>query len=78
MRMRVMFLLLILAAGFLCGGCAPQFERPSLEDMAMIGVMGFDYTDQVDEVKVSVIDTYPLQQGKGNDAKLLDGIDSRE
>ncbi|GED33130.1 Ger(x)C family spore germination protein [Brevibacillus centrosporus] len=62
MRMRVMFLLLILAAGFLCGGCAPQFERPSLEDMAMIGVMGFDYTDQVDEVKVSV--SIPIPSNK--------------
>lgn len=38
----------------LCG-CARELERPALEDMAMIGVMGFDYVDnQKIDVTVSV------------------------
>ncbi|WP_411502449.1 Ger(x)C family spore germination protein [Brevibacillus centrosporus] len=62
MRRRVLFLMLILAAAIALVGCAPQFERPSLEDMAMIGVIGFDFTGNTEEVKVSV--SIPIPSSK--------------
>ncbi|RNB86585.1 Ger(x)C family spore germination protein [Brevibacillus nitrificans] len=62
MRRRFLFLMLILAAAIALFGCAPQFERPSLEDMAMIGVIGFDFTGNTEEVKVSV--SIPIPSSK--------------
>ncbi|MDR7319011.1 Ger(x)C family spore germination C-terminal domain-containing protein [Brevibacillus nitrificans] len=62
MRGGFLFLMLILAGAISLSGCAPQFERPSLEDMAMIGVIGFDFTGNTAEVKVSV--SIPIPSSK--------------
>lgn len=52
MKGKGLLLVLVLVSVSL-SGCAPEYERPSLEDLALIGVMGFDYMDQ-EKVKVSV------------------------
>ncbi|MDF2681316.1 MAG: spore gernimation protein [Brevibacillus sp.] len=57
------FLSVALIAVISLGGCAPEFEKPSLEDMAMIGVIGFDYTGDQD-VKVSVSIPVPSSRDK--------------
>lgn len=38
-------------------GCTGEFERPALEDMAMIGVMGFDY---IDDKQMNVVVAIPV------------------
>lgn len=53
----------ILAVVTSLSGCAPEFERPSLEDIAMIGVIGFDYTG-TEDVKVSVSIPVPSSRDK--------------
>jgi len=41
-------------------GCASEVEKPTLEDMGMIGVIGFDYLDG-DRMKVTVTMPMPIQ-----------------
>lgn len=57
------FMSVALIAVISLGGCAPEFEKPSLEDMAMIGVIGFDYTGDQD-VKVIVSIPVPSSRDK--------------
>lgn len=57
-RLVVMVLALLITAG-----CAPEIEAPTLEDMGMIGVMGFDYVDG-HRMKVTVSMPMPTQGAK--------------
>lgn len=50
------FIVTVILLLSLCG-CGGELERPALEDMAMIGVMGFDY---VDREKIDVTVSVPV------------------
>ncbi len=50
------FIVTVILLLSLCG-CGGELERPALEDMAMIGVMGFDY---VDREKINVTVSVPV------------------
>ncbi|GIO05421.1 germination protein XA [Brevibacillus reuszeri] len=52
------YMLVLIVGGTLLSGCSSEIERPSLEDMAFIGVIGFDYINEKD-VKVSVSTPVP-------------------
>ena len=52
------YMLVLIMWGTLLSGCSSEIERPSLEDMAFIGVIGFDYINEKD-VKVSVSTPVP-------------------
>ncbi len=64
MRRRFCVFGVILTIAISLSGCAPEIERPSLEDMAMIGVIGFDYTG-TEDVKVSV--SIPVPSGRNKE-----------
>ncbi|MED2255584.1 MULTISPECIES: Ger(x)C family spore germination protein [Brevibacillus] len=51
------WLFLIALLSCTLAGCAAEYERPALEDMAMIGVMGFDY---VDDTQMKVLVSIPV------------------
>ena len=55
------YMLVVIVASMFLAGCSPEIERPSLEDMAFIGVIGFDYINKKD-VKVSVSSKNKLRQ----------------
>ncbi|WP_170885444.1 Ger(x)C family spore germination protein [Bacillus alkalicellulosilyticus] len=50
--------LLIIIAVIILGGCGEEYERPVLEDLGIIGVLGFDYVEG-DAEKVKVTATFP-------------------
>ncbi|GAB1533336.1 MULTISPECIES: Ger(x)C family spore germination protein [Brevibacillus] len=50
------FIVTVILLLSLCG-CGGELERPTLEDMAMIGVMGFDY---VDRKKIDITVSVPV------------------
>ncbi|MGG4496112.1 Ger(x)C family spore germination protein [Brevibacillus reuszeri] len=57
------YMLVVIVASMFLAGCSPEIERPSLEDMAFIGVIGFDYINKKD-VKVSVSSPVPSTHSK--------------
>lgn len=59
-RWRVLCMLLMVT---LLPGCAVEIERPALEDLGMIGVMGFDYMSP-NQTKVVVSLPQPSQEAK--------------
>ncbi|GAE24504.1 hypothetical protein JCM9140_438 [Halalkalibacter wakoensis JCM 9140] len=50
-RKKIMLLIVFLFSA--CGCADPNLEQPVIEDLGMIGVMGFDYVDE-EKVKISV------------------------
>lgn len=59
--LKILAVIVTLAANL--AACAPEIEIPALEDMAMIGIIGFDYIDQ-ENIKVSVSAPIPSDHGK--------------
>lgn len=57
------WLLVVMTAIIGLSGCSPEIEKPSLEDMALIGVLGFDYINN-EKVKVSVSTPVPATHSK--------------
>lgn len=57
------WLLMVMTTIIGLSGCSPEIERPSLEDMALIGVLGFDYIND-EKVKVSVSTPVPSTHSK--------------
>lgn len=57
------FAALTLAVMVVLAGCASEYETPSLEDMAMIGVIGYDYSGDKN-VQVSVSIPVPSSRAK--------------
>ncbi|WP_342404630.1 Ger(x)C family spore germination protein [Brevibacillus sp. FSL K6-2834] len=60
---RLMFGPLLAVCALSGSGCAPEIEKPTLEDMALIGVMGIDYVDKK-HMKVSVSVPVPSEKEK--------------
>ncbi|MFC0559726.1 Ger(x)C family spore germination protein [Halalkalibacter alkalisediminis] len=57
-------------------GCAdPNLERPVIEDLGMVGVMGFDYVDE-ESVKVSVTVPQPAQDAQEQVQRFTTVVDS--
>lgn len=48
---------------WMISGCATQMEQPALEDVGLIGVMGFDYVDE-NKMKVTVSVPQPAQDAE--------------
>ncbi|WP_409345688.1 Ger(x)C family spore germination protein [Paenibacillus sp. MBLB4367] len=61
---RVIMVLTVLFAGMLSGGCSMTVERTTIEDLAMIGVLGIDYVDG-HNVKVTISYPQPSEGNKG-------------